>query len=49
MEMIHDSGLLGSLDVVEINPALDIHNRTAELAVELIKSLFGETILARVG
>lgn len=48
MEMIHDSGLLGSLDVVEINPALDIHNRTAELAVELIKSLFGETILARV-
>lgn len=48
MEMIHDSGLLGSLDVVEINPALDIHNRTAELAVELVKSLFGETILARV-
>jgi arginase len=48
MEMIHDSGLLGSLDVVEINPALDIHNRTAELAVALVKSLFGETILAKV-
>lgn len=48
MEMIHDSGLLGSLDVVEINPALDIHNRTAELAVALIKSLLGETILAKV-
>ncbi len=48
MEMIHDSGLLGSLDVVEVNPALDIHNRTAELAVKLVKSLLGETILARV-
>jgi len=48
MEMIHDSGLLGSLDVVEINPALDIHNRTAELAVELVQSLFSETILAKV-
>ena len=48
MEMIHDSGLLGSLDVVEVNPALDVHNRTAELAVELVESLFGEQILARV-
>ena len=48
MEMIHDSGLLGSLDVVEVNPALDARNRTAELAVELIESLFGERILARV-
>lgn len=48
MEMIHDSGALGSLDVVEINPALDHGNRTARLAVELIESLFGERILARV-
>lgn len=48
MEMIHDSGLLGSLDVVEVNPALDQRNRTAELAVELVESLFGEQILARV-
>jgi len=48
MEMIHDSGILGSLDVVEVNPALDVHNRTAELAVELVESLFGEQILARV-
>ena len=48
MEMIHDSGLLGSLDIVEVNPALDVHNRTAELAVELVESLFGEQILARV-
>lgn len=48
MEMIYDSGLLGSLDIVEVNPALDRHNQTAELAVELVKSLFGERILARV-
>jgi len=48
MEMIHDSGLLGSLDIVEVNPALDNRNRTAELAVELVESLFGEQILARV-
>ncbi len=48
MEMIHDSGLPGSLDVVEVNPALDEQNRTARLAVELVASLFGERILARV-
>lgn len=48
MEMIHDSGLAGSLDVVEVNPALDEQNRTARLAVELVASLFGERILARV-
>jgi arginase len=48
MEMIHDTGLLGSLDVTELNPACDDRNRTAVLAVELIESLFGERILARV-
>jgi arginase len=47
MEMIHDSGLMGSLDVMELNPAFDDRNRTAELAVELVESLFGEQILAR--
>ena len=47
MEMIYDSGLMRSLDIVELNPALDERNRTAELAVELVKSLFGEQILAR--
>jgi arginase len=47
MEMIHDSGLLRSLDVMELNPALDVGNRTAELAVELVESLFGEEILSR--
>ncbi len=47
MEMIHDSGLMRSLDVVELNPAFDVHNRTAELAVELVESLFGKQILSR--
>jgi arginase len=47
MEMIADSGQLASLDVVEINPALDVRNRTAELAVEFVQSLFGASTLAR--
>jgi arginase len=47
MEMIADTGRLGSLDVVEINPALDVRNRTAELAVEFVSSLFGASTLAR--
>ena len=47
MEMIHDSGRLGSVDVMELNPARDERNRTAELVVELIESLFGEQILGR--
>jgi arginase len=47
MEMIHDSGLMRSLDVMELNPAFDEGNRTAELCVELVESLFGEEILAR--
>ncbi len=47
MEMIADTGRLASLDVVEINPALDVRNRTAEVAVELIESLFGKSTLVR--
>lgn len=47
MEMIHDTGLVGSVDVVELNPAFDVHNATAETAVEMLKSLFGERILNR--
>jgi arginase len=47
MEMIADTGQLGSLDVVEINPALDVRNRTAELAVEFVQSLFGASTLVR--
>lgn len=47
MEMIADSGRLGSLDVVEVNPALDAGNATAELAVDLVESLFGKSTLMR--
>jgi arginase len=47
MEMIHDSGLMESLDIMELNPAFDERNRTARLVVELTASLFGEQILAR--
>jgi arginase len=47
MEMIADTGRLGSLDVVEVNPALDHRNRTAELAVDLVESLFGKSTLMR--
>lgn len=47
MEMIADTGRLGSLDIVEINPALDVRNRTARLVVDLIESLFGKSTLMR--
>jgi arginase len=45
MEILCDSGRVGSMDVVEINPILDKRNRTAELAVELVASLLGQRIL----
>ena len=45
METIADSEKLNSLDIMEINPILDIKNKTAETAVSLIASLFGKTIL----
>ena len=47
MEMIADTGRLASLDVMELNPALDERNRTAEVAVDLIESLFGKSTLMR--
>ena len=47
MEMIADTGALASLDVMELNPALDVRNRTAEIAVDLIESLFGKSTLMR--
>lgn len=47
MEMIADTGLLASLDVMELNPALDVRNRTAIVAVDLIASLFGKSTLMR--
>ena len=47
MEMIADTGRLASLDVMELNPALDVRNRTAEVAVDLLASLFGKSTLMR--
>jgi arginase len=47
MEMIADTGRLASLDIVELNPALDLRNRTAEVAVDLVASLFGKSTLMR--
>jgi len=45
MEMMCDSGSLASMEVVEVNPVIDEHNRTAVLAVELIMSALGKRIL----
>ncbi|MBI5080020.1 MAG: arginase [Chloroflexi bacterium] len=45
MEILHDSNKISSLDIVEVNPILDEHNRTAQLGVELAASLFGQRIL----
>jgi len=47
MEMICDTGRMGSLDIVELNPLIDDHNRTAILAVDLVESLFGKSTLLR--
>lgn len=47
MEMIYDTGLLSSLDVMELNPALDVRNKTALVTVDLIESLFGKSTLMR--
>jgi arginase len=47
MEMLHDSGLVRSVDIVEVNPFLDERGRTARTAVELIGSLFGQHITDR--
>ena len=47
MEMIADTGRLTSLDLMEINPARDVRNRTAELAVDFVRSLLGASTLAR--
>jgi arginase len=47
MELLHDSGLVRSLDIVELNPFLDERGRTARLAIELVGSLFGQQITDR--
>jgi len=45
MELVAESGLVGSLEVVEVNPILDRENQTARLAVELVASALGARIL----
>lgn len=45
MEIIADHGRMLSFEIVEVNPVIDEHNRTAELAVELALSAFGKKIL----
>lgn len=45
MELVADSGVLASVDVVEVNPILDVHNQTARLATELVASALGRRIL----
>jgi len=47
MEMIADTGRMASLDVMELNPALDLRNATAKVAVDLVESLFGKSTLMR--
>jgi arginase len=47
MEMLCDSGLVRSVDLVELNPFLDERGRTAVVASELVASLFGRTVLDR--
>ncbi|MDR3389343.1 MAG: arginase [Rudaea sp.] len=47
MEMIADTGRMGSLDIMELNPALDNRNQTARVAVDLVESLFGKSTLMR--
>lgn len=47
MEMIADTGKMASLDIVELNPALDKQNLTANIAVEMVQSLFGKNTLLR--
>jgi arginase len=45
MELLADTRKLHSIDIMEINPILDIQNRTAQMAVNLVSSLFGKKIL----
>ena len=47
MELLNDSGIVHSLDIVELNPFLDERGRTARHVVELIGSLFGQQITDR--
>lgn len=45
MELLHQSHLISSMDLVEVNPLIDSNNHTAEQAVSLVGTFFGETLL----
>src|SRR5947207_15074430 len=45
MEIVNDSGLMTSIEMVELNPVMDVANQTAILAVELLMSALGKRIL----
>lgn len=45
LELLADTNLVRSIDIVELNPARDVRNQTAELAVELVQSALGKNIL----
>ncbi|SEQ34890.1 arginase [Piscibacillus halophilus] len=45
MQLLHESSLLTSVEVVEVNPLLDDQNKTAEIAVDMLTTLFGEKYL----
>ena len=45
LELLADTGLVASIDIVELNPARDVRNQTAELAVDLVQSVLGKNIL----
>jgi len=47
MELLHESGLVSSLDLVELNPFLDDRGRTARLMVDLVASLMGKKVFDR--
>jgi arginase len=47
MEMVADTGRLASLDLMELNPARDLRNRSAEVAVDLVRRLFGASTASR--
>jgi len=45
MEMLADAEIVTSLDIVEVNPILDVQNKTAQVMVEMVASLLGKAIL----
>lgn len=45
LELLHESKMITSMDLVKVNPLIDLHNNTAEQAVSLLGTFFGETLL----